>query len=903
MPTRPHVDVLYHPEEADQVRDLIAELEANGLDVQRADQHPADGDALAVFITPAMLQPDAAEYATKLAAGYQEVIPVSFLPGAAPLFADLSQSLVAQLGTGECARRIATITRHGGRAIVAWNNLLSRAQKWESEGAGALLPEAEIPAALAQLQSGPALESARRPLVVDYVTASQQAVRRRRRTGMTVVGAVAAILAVVLAFAVVQAVSARSAQLEAERTGGIADSNRLARAALEVAAGDPDLPLVLADRALSAARTPAAETAAAQAMAETWPHTSHRLDFRPFTVTAAADSPRIAVFDDASESIVVFESAGGRSLRSFPVSVADGYVGYGWLNPSGRLLATGSSRGSSIQVFDVGSGDALHAATDWNRPKDAPYGWLDEDKLLVARGNTLLSVDPRSGSSSTVAEVPRYAPINAAALSHNRKHVVATTETTVTAVDLDNGNASKTIRAKVGGPQITDDGKYVLGTDYPYTVRVSLDAGERDEDPVQQIAGTASTVIPLADNYDVVAGRDGDMHLVTGSTILQSVRAHLSDAVRIARLNDGRLVTTGADGYLRVWTLPDAATLGVSTSVGPSLSDHTGAGTLGIKVGPRESARNQIRLPSDGHLAVTITPGRARVLSTSDLSSTDRWFFAGIDTDLTMSRRTATIVSVGRTNVRSFQFSDADQFWNDDGTQRIVGKHLSMALGEAGTGVAAISENGKTAVFADDITVQTRTAEVSRQTDSSFPAARRPVALYADDDGAAVVLTADGYLRRSNGSEAPLPWPPGTSKQIEVAAGEFASLEELTLVTPAGTLYTLNNGTMSEIGNVGAGLMPFAVRRSIGNKLIGVVGDRGLTVLDTGSKRVVHQEPSHGKVLVTDVAFSSNEQTLFVVTEIGTVRKTELTGKPDPGPQPPRALTSDELSLFNLDGS
>ncbi len=139
-----HLDILYSTADWATVAGFVEALRSRGIEVQPAAGGTPTDSPVAVLITESMLSDTEVERAYSIAGRYGEILPVSFLPGAAPVFSDLSQSLISQLGVEECAARISTIVRFGGGTIVGWNNLVADAKRWQAEGTQALLPETEV---------------------------------------------------------------------------------------------------------------------------------------------------------------------------------------------------------------------------------------------------------------------------------------------------------------------------------------------------------------------------------------------------------------------------------------------------------------------------------------------------------------------------------------------------------------------------------------------------------------------------------------------------------------------------------------------------------------------------------------------------------------------------------------
>lgn len=84
---RPEIrlDVLFVSSDHDQVAELLSALGSTHVDIHQTSGAPVEDCPLAVLITPGMLEENEAQLAQHIAGNYREVLPVSFLPGAAPL--------------------------------------------------------------------------------------------------------------------------------------------------------------------------------------------------------------------------------------------------------------------------------------------------------------------------------------------------------------------------------------------------------------------------------------------------------------------------------------------------------------------------------------------------------------------------------------------------------------------------------------------------------------------------------------------------------------------------------------------------------------------------------------------------------------------------------------------------
>jgi WD40 repeat protein len=895
------VDVLQSAADADTVSAFLYALRERGIEIEPASDRPSASCPLVVLITPSMLEGREPQNVLALARGYDEVLPVSFLPGPSPLFAELSQSLIGQLGVDECAARISTIAKYGGKTIVGWNALVAAADRWRDEGARGLLPESEVTEALSLLQSGPALESRHRELVSEFIEASQQSLRRRRRRGMTIVGATALVLTIVLVLAVVQAVSARLSQIRAERAANVATADRLARTATDLIPGNPDLPTLLALTAIEAAPTDATDEATSRVAASTWPHESFTVGYRAGGLSAAAESPRIAVLNAGQGTAVVYDRAGGDPLGEFAFGEggsADN--GIAKLSPDGRLLAIQSADSYGVTVFDIAQGAEMSGTQDLEQGNVTLLGWLDNGRLLVGRGNRVLSVSLTDDSVDLIVEAKPGETVDSASVHNDLNRIVVATDASVLVVNSSTGHVEHSRPVRIGGPALSSDGETVLGIDFPTLVTYEID--DDSVEPPRPTNVHARQVLPLAGTFSLLASSDGEISIYSSGRVFQTVRAHLSGRVWAARLNDDRFATVGADGFLRVWSVPPVSTFGVPTALGLVDESTRMASAIGVHVAPRESARNQIRRAAGKYLVVTTVPGYAHVLTAEGLKPFDRWFFSGLQTDVSLSANGSQISTVSLDSARSYAFDESKEFWSYAQKSELPGSQVETAIGHGGKAVSAVSDDGATFIIADDYVVSRR--REGDNSDSSFDVARRPVSLSPDNSGPGRVLTDDGYLRSPDGAEQRLPTDAGDgSADIAIAAAEPDGADGFTIVTDDGRLLAATPTQVTPIGEIGSGGRPFAVRMSADRSRVAVIGEQGVLVFDISAGRVVFRESTPGEAMITDVVFSDDSATLYAVNEIGAVRSLDVSRQSDQNPQlvAPRGLTPEEATLFNVE--
>ncbi|MFF0492539.1 hypothetical protein ACFYTQ_26215 [Nocardia sp. NPDC004068] len=864
--------------------------------------------AVAVLITPGLIQHhDNAELRARTNA-YEEIVPVSFLEGSAPVYDELSQIIVRQLGIDEAAHRIGLIVRYGGRTIVGWQRLADQAIKWHAEGTG-LLRGSEIAAALAVTHSETARGSSHRDTVLAYIEASGSAVTRRRRLWSTALTSIAIVLTVVLTVALAQSISARRAQLAADRAADRADADRLARVATSLIDADPDLPSILATTAHDLAPTDLTSAAVAQTATRTWPHTSTPVGYRPRTVTGARHVPRFAVGESDKPIVHVYQvvaGGGANEVSRAEVPVSRGLAVEGFLSPNGTTLATTEANPGTIRVFDVGAAAANPPA--WVTGDDRLFGWIDDDRLLVGRGDRLLGVDRRGGSETLLTD-SQGRVFDEANVSNNGRFIVAATEESLTRADLRHELPNRTAAVKhAGDVAINNTGDLAAAVTLPLATTVTFGPDTASVDELKSFY--LSNVEFVTDRLIYGGGRNGTFSLFFGNEHSAPIRAHLDGSV-FAALADGRsLMTTGNDGYLRIWNLtvdPGAKSYVSRTwKSGPvGLSDDTG-----VVVAPRLSARNQIRFATSTDVVVTGLSGYATVLDAATLQEIEPperrrrreagkcsdcagipGYFSGLFSELALSRNGDFLASVNPPQIWINRYSEQSHYF--DGAAPVgISARPPRVTREGGEGVGAVSEDGKSVVVADDSVVATISAGTSPMASKEYPVQRRPVGLFAGGASPGVAITFDGYARDSAGTETRLPLPAGT----ELAACEIPTIDDYTCVTTQGRILRIIPGRASEIGSVGDGFAPFAIRVSPDTRRIAVIGRSGVSLVDLGSGARSFTPTRIDDQMITDVAFSPSGDRVLAVRVDGTV---VALGRSEPTP-PPRALTPEEVRLVDV---
>lgn len=914
------LDILFASTDSAEVGSLIAAIRSAGLEVHELDaaSTTSDGEqewvgAVAVLITAGLLEGHTPDELKAITDRYAEVVPVWFLEGKPTIYDDLTQIMVAHLGVAEAARQIGLIVHHGGRTIAYWKRLTDQAIRWRDEGAG-LLHGPEIPDAHAVTHSASANSFTHRHTVLAYLNASRAAVARRHRIWNGVISAAAAILTIVLVVAVVQAVSAYRAQLAAERAAQRADADRIGRLATSLLDADPDLPTILAATAYGLAPTDLAHQALLQAAAKAWPHTSIPIDYTPRTVTAARDGGLFAIGEDSAPVVHLYrvDRDSATEVKPITVAVPTSQAVKAYLSPDGKNLAATTADPGTLDIVPVDSGATN--VPGWVTAADRLFGWIDNTRILLGRNDQLLSVAV-DGATEVIANAAPGEAFDAAAISGNGRFVVAATAKSLTRVDLRREMPDQTVAvADAWDLTINNTGTLAVAATTPLATTVEFGSGTGKVGQLD--AYYPSSVAFVTDQLVSSGTRDGMFSLFPFNEHYDkwgdsSFRAHLDGSVRPVMVGK-KLVTLGADHYLRLWEVSDDD--GTQSYI--SRANQAGyAGlskTTGVDIAPRLSARNQIRYAGADDIVVAGKAGYATVLNADTLQEIDPparikqraagrcsdclgvpGYFAGLFTELLVSRNGRFIAGVNSDHTTISERLEQTHYFDAPSHTSITWKSPEMTA-DGGEGVGAVSDDGSKVVVADDSVVATLSA-VGHTIDShKYPIQRRPVGLRADGPTPAIVVTADGYVRDSAGTESRL----ALDNETELAACEMPATADYVCTTTEGRLLRISGLRVAEIGSAGAGMNPFAVRLSADGHRIAVLGQSGLSILEIDSGAVLFMANRFKERMITDVAFSPSGNRVLAVRADGTVAVVT-----DAGPSLiPRSLTSEEARLLDVSG-
>jgi WD40 repeat protein len=440
--------------------------------------------------------------------------------------------------------------------------LLERAEEWEHGGRenGALLRGEDLREAEAWLREQAAhKEPQPTPLQAEYILASRKAATRRQW-----IGAAAAIAGVaIVAIAIVAVLQRRDAQRDREQQERIAQSRGLASAADLQLPIDPELSILLADRAASESPTIEAERALRRAL---W--ASHvRLTIRGHRAWIGH-----AAFSPDGERVVtasrdgrggLWDARTGENIAWLP---HDDRVSWAEFSPSGDLVAT-ASRDGTARIWDGATGEPrsrLTAHTDGvSRVAFSPDG-----RRVVTAGEdaTARIWNPSTGEQLAVLRGHREWVTSAVYTDDGRRIVTGSDDETVRVWDATSGRLETVMPAPSGpvsavavdpsGAQVAIGGG--RNVDAGFAVVRDLRSG----DPIQRLAIPGGVPVAAAYSDDgrrlAVGSLDGIVTVWNPATgkRLAALTGHTGPITDISFNAQGtRLLTASGDTTAKIWDL------------------------------------------------------------------------------------------------------------------------------------------------------------------------------------------------------------------------------------------------------------------------------------------------------------------------------------------------------------
>jgi WD40 repeat protein len=263
--------------------------------------------------------------------------------------------------------------------------LLERAEEWDhgDRDASLLLRGSDLRQAERWLSERPAhTEPQPTPLQAEYVLCSRNAATRRQRLTIAAVLAAFAVAVVLAVVAVLERNEAEEQRDEAVRQAQVAQSRELASAAVSQLQIDPELSVLLAERAASISPTIEAERALRRALA-----LSHvEVDLR-----GHRDWVAHAAFSPDGERVVTASRDGRAGLweASTGANIAwlEGHrdrVSWAEFSPDGELVAT-ASRDGTARIWDAFTGEA-RARLDGHKDFVSRLAFSPTGRRLVTAG-------------------------------------------------------------------------------------------------------------------------------------------------------------------------------------------------------------------------------------------------------------------------------------------------------------------------------------------------------------------------------------------------------------------------------------------------------------------------------------------------------------------------------------
>jgi WD40 repeat protein len=831
---RVHAGIFIVGDDSDELQRLLEDLREAGIELVRDAPAPAP---LIVVITAA----DGAPPDDTTMAG-REVLPVTLLDILPDVLCDLSHVRPRDTGTDAAVRRLASAVRFGGTNLVQWSRLSDAAGRWSAtRSPGQLLPEQEQPAALTLLISPLAKNDAgARQQVCDYVKASRDGSRRRRRTWRLISAATALVLVTVSGISVAQGQAALTEGEHSLASADLATASRLVTEAGASSGRDPDLPLVLANLAADLTRDSGIREAVAAISATQVPHASFALA-GPGRHFAASEAGLFA-YTTWQDDVVRVVDVTAEPVASIDLGedAVDGVKGI-FLSESGTLAV---SSDSGIRLFDTFTEKELVVSEETSTDGLRMAGWRDGGRALAVEGSRVLTLDPRTGGRDVVVDAQGEAVIGAVDVSADGRWIATWDGFMVRVHDADTGELRRSAPLDGAGYlAVADDGETVFASRAPQLARIDFSAGE----PTIEYSEPISPLTSLADvghGYMAASDQRGQVALYSidavTTTPVTRFTAHLGEYTHLATAGAETLGSIGIDGYLRVWDMAGLARIGVPTEAGvyPSSSVLGGPQTDRVTAASFSEATfsNQIRVTDSGDLAVIVDGGvQVLIVDDDDPSST----LAGQRVGLAGRQ---TLAADGRSGIRA-RADGADgvatlEVWPfrrgelaaDQPRVTAQIELMNSRLGLEPFLVTADEGAGFAIATASRLVTFTEIGEVSTEID--YPAASGPLALSSDEPGRASVLTDDGVLHSADGSTrqltALLPDPAGA----EIVAAEF-SAQRLLVLTERGALCAWDGKRMLLLSAAGTLSGAGTLRVDADTGRIAHVGSDATTVLDT----------------------------------------------------------------------
>ena len=840
------------------------------------------------------------------------------------LLDDRSQIPLAAQGVDRAARLIVPVARLGADAIMGWNHTAARAARWEANGKR----RSEL---MTRQELGRAEDLLREPVssiagvdatgVRALVNATRDNLKRVRRQRLI---AVVIALCLVIASGIValtQKFRADAAAQYASEQADAAESDRLADLASQVMYTDPDLPWILADRAVRLAQRPRSLAVAQQVVDNLVPHSTYDLPAVATSVVALEpDSLAIGLADDAGFQVrvrstgeVLFEQKGDDGSGDVLLSVDQ---------TGTRFLA--SSDGASYLV-DPSANDGV-VRVGGSRVISDPGVWLDEGHVLVVSDGALYIVDTSTGAMAALAVPPSDGAGDVVCVASDaaRTWVALAYEdrvdvwkltasgegysldpTRLASIDQE-GTASMIVDDKAK-QLVLSDGQTPTNIDEPGL----FESGALE---TMKVAGNGGSMV--VDKHGAIyTGRSGGIIMLTvpnntpggARDSVLSLRAHVDDVIGLGMWQDGSWVSTGLDLKLRVWhepILPEAFNGDLAPGMLTSMAGRPGLeDTYRCTLGSSGEHGTTTGIMLDGSAVITIS---------NDSFATDQVLKLWPDTIIPGKVGHSDPDTVYRLRGNGDQPGNIQMIPLDEpDSARYVGTGVGGAL--LNYSLFSVSSNGEyVAVTVAQGAYRGLTGIWGKESDGvilSDTSISDGDAVYigAFNDGSAVTISEAGtvkWVEKSVNNSHDVLFETPTTVRAALATRDRTYYT----VTDAGEVRVWTQDTKSRlVGTIPPTLKPMAMSLSPSGALLAIIGTQGTRVVAVDSGQTVAVlDPADiiaGTSPVHDVVFADDDSTMTVIRSNGWIERLPLhlgeTMNQALSNNVPRSLTSNEEAAID----
>jgi WD40 repeat protein len=845
----------------------------------------------------------------------REVLPVLLAPGASPLFPKTSHLVLDSVGWDVAAMRLVNTVRYGGRQLLDWAQLVDAAKAWSEHSTSPMLDVADQTSAIVTLGTRIAASSPIDAAVVrSYLASSVARSTRKRRVATAIVTGVGVVLVAATIAAATQAVATKRVGDLSITQADNATASRISSYAADDTSSDPDIPALLAAKAIGMSSLPAVRNAVGMVASNTVAHISRPLDTVAHSL-AVSDDGHFAVGSEQSSTVELL-SPSGRVEHTVRYASKDS----AWkgaqvaLDPDDQTLVIGTDEGIALYSAKGSPQPGLVQGTKgWTI-----QGWTGPHELLVVGPSGAARLDTKTRKSHSIAGAP--AGVVRAAVSHDGSYLAIATSDHVDVLDASSGNLIHSVEATgIHRLGVSDDGATVVaaaqyGAKLMRWTQAAEPATKRINETIQSVA-----IVPLGNGYFATAWIDGTVSIIAAapsrSLDLEVSRfpADSAGVFAIASTSSGELASAGADGYLRTWRTQNIAALWHNTTVGIATvktKEALGVGSLSSSFLPI-AVGNQIRYTVDGHLALGLRYANDVLSVTGVNDPSPNGSFIGEFSRSFLSDDGKWVASVSggmsaKWTVMVQQLSPDPLHWID--TQPTIRTTATMPEQSNGTLLgpilAAVTTDGKSVAIAASTEVRLWTTTTPAPSTVVFARPSTPLAVTVDRDGARVVTT-DGLLHQSDGSTQDLlkavqKVDHNTSEIVAAVFGQGS----LYVLTDTGGIAKLSNSSARIILKPGLISGVGTLRLSNDGSRIATVTPDGVTVIDQPHRKIVARWNTIVGIRADDVAFSKDGKSLAMIADTSQIAVVSLSNSSLlPIITVPREATSAEDLQYDLGGT